>query len=209
MKKLLVLAGVVLVTVFTMSLISSADPGGGWGRGGGWAGAPCAGAGPVHFDSSSLETLKGKVVSVDAVGGFGRWPMKALKIESEGKAINILLGPDFYLATQKFSAKAGDEVTVLASRAVNRGDVTHIAKSVTVGGTTTALRDETGFPVWRGAGASFGGWGRGGMRGGPGWGRGGYGPGMMGPGGYGRGGYGRGMMGPGGYGPAYILPPSE
>jgi len=158
----------------------------------------------MHFDSSSLETLKGKVVSVDSVGGFGRWPMKALKVESEGKTINILLGPEFYLDTQKFSPKAGEEVTALASRAAIRGDVTHIAKSVTVDGKTTALRDEAGFPVWRGAGVGFGGYGRGGMRGGTGRGR-GFGPGMMGPGGYGPW-----MMGPGGgYGPANILPPSE
>ncbi|MBT3349980.1 MAG: hypothetical protein HOJ95_13880 [Nitrospinaceae bacterium] len=191
MKKLLVLAGVVSVAVLTMSLVSSAQPGGGWGRGGGrgWGGAPCGRTGPVHFDSSSLETLKGKVVSLETVGGYGRWPMNTLKIETGGKTTSILLGPDFYLTAQKFSPKAGDEAVVLASKTVNRGDVTHIAKSVTVGGTTTALRDEAGFPTWRGAGASFGGRGRGGMRGGP--------------------GRGRGMMGPGGYGPANILPQSE
>ncbi|MFC1492133.1 hypothetical protein ACFLQ0_06070 [Nitrospinota bacterium] len=194
MKKLLAVLGLVMAGIFAFSLTSSAQPERGWGRGRGWGQAPYMRPGPMHFDTSTLQTLTGKVVSFETVAGFGPRTMKVLKLESEGKTQAILLGPEFYLTGQKFSVKKGDSVAVVASPAINRTDVSHVAKSVTVNGKTLQFRDEAGIPAWRrGAGGRFGryGYGGGGMRGGRGWGR------RMGPG--------RGF----GYGPAYMAPPCQ
>jgi hypothetical protein len=124
--------------------------------------------------------------------------MKALKIETEGKEVTVILGPEFYLDDKKFSAKSGEEVTVIAAETAFRTKAFYIAKSVKKGEKNLALRDEAGFPVWRGQGIRAG-YGGGNC---PGYGRGagrGFGPAR----GYGPG---RGM-GPGG--PARVIPPAQ
>ncbi len=195
MKGLFAVSGLLLAVIFVLGLISfvpmgvSWGHGPGWGRGGGagWnacgggpgfgpgAGrgpgfGPGRGAGPMHFDSSALQTIIGKVVTYETVGGFGPFGMKALTVESEDKTLTVMLGPEFYLTGEKLSLKKGEKITVVASPAGYRSKTFFVAKSVTAGGKTLALRDEAGFPVWRGQGRQFG-YGRGpGYGMGPGWG---------------------------------------
>lgn len=194
MKRFFAVSGLLLAGVFVLGLISFAPMGVSWGHGPGWGSGlgagrgpgigPGRGAGPRHFDSSALQTITGKVVTYETVAGFGPHGVKAVTVESEGKSHTIMLGPEFYLTDEKLSLKEGDEVSIVASPAGYRTKTFFVAKSVKVGEKTLALRDEAGFPVWRGQGRRFGN-SRGPGRG--------MGPGMMGP----------------GRGPARMLPPGQ
>jgi hypothetical protein len=145
----------------------------------------------MHFDPATLQTISGKVAAYETVGGFGPYGMKALTVETEGKELTIMLGPEFYLTDEKLSLKEGDEVTVVASPAGYRTKTFFVAKKVTAKGKTLALRDEAGFPIWRGQGRFAGkGWGDCPGRG------------------MGQGRMGGGMMGPG-RGPAQMIPPGR
>ena len=184
MKRFFAVSGLLLAGIFVFGLISfspmgvSWGHGPGWGRGGGagwnacggpgfgpaasrgWGFGPGRGAGPMHFDSSALQTITGKVVTYETVGGFGPFGMKAVTVESGDKTLTVMLGPEFYLTDEKLSLKKGEEITVVASPAGYRAKTFFVAKSVKAGEKTLALRDEAGFPAWRGQGRQFG-YGRG------------------------------------------------
>ncbi len=196
MKRFFAVSGLILAGVFVLGLISFAPmgvswghgPGGGDGRGQGMG--PGYGRGPVHFDSSAIRTITGKVAAYETVGGFGPRGMKALTVESGGKTLTIMLGPEFYLTDEKLTLKEGDEVTVEAAPAGSRTKTFFVAKSITAKGKTLALRDDAGLPLWRGQARSAGSGDCPGC---------GTSHGMM----------GRGMMGGGMMGPARMLPPSR
>ncbi len=196
MKRFFAVSGLLLAGIFALGLISFTSMGVSWGHGPGRGGGYGRAQGPMHFDPAALQTISGKVAAYETVGGFGPYGMKALTVETEGKALTVMLGPEFYLTDEKLSLKEGDEVTVVASPAGYRTKTFFVAKSVTAKGKTLALRDEAGFPIWRGQGRFAGkGWGDCQGRG---MGRGMMGGGMMGPG----------MMGPG-RGPAQMVPPGR
>ncbi len=189
MKRFFAATGLILAGVFVLGLISFAPMGVSWGHGPGGGddgGHGKDGRGPVHFDSSAVQTITGKVAAYETVGGFGPQRMKALTVESGGKTLIIMLGPEFYLADEKLSLKEGDEVTVEASPAGSRTKAFFVAKSITAKGKTLALRDDAGIPLWRGQVRSAGSGDCPGC-------------GMM----------GRGMMGGGMMGPARMLPQGQ
>ena len=191
MKRFFAVSGLILAGVFALSLISFTPMGVGWGHGpgGGYDRGPGMGPGygrgPMHFDSTDIQTITGKVAAYETVGGFGPHGMKALTVESDGKTQTIMLGPEFYLTDEKITLKKGDEVTVKAFPAGFRTNTFFVAKGITAKGKTLALRDDAGLPLWRGQGLGAG---RGNC------------PGC---------GMGHVMMGPGMMGPARMLPPNQ
>jgi hypothetical protein len=97
------------------------------------------------MSSNPAVEVKGKIVKVQVVPGRG---MPSLDVEQDGKAIHVVLGAMHYLMQQNFSPKAGEEVEVKGYKA---GD-TVVASVVTLPaqGKTLRLRDERGYPLWRG-----------------------------------------------------------
>jgi hypothetical protein len=99
---------------------------------------------------------------------------------SEGKAINVHLGPATVVASFVNGLKTGDQMTVKAFRTDRLPADHYVAVKVTVGEKSVTLRDETLRPTWAGQqgsgrGPGFGrnqGYGPGPMRGGRGPGRG-------------------------------------
>lgn len=210
MKKVLAVSALALAVVGALAFASYGDPADrgrgpayGYGHGPGYFNGPM-GHGPgwmhgaMHFDPASLETITGKVAEVKTVKEYMPFAMKQIVVEADGKKTTVHLGPAFYLDAQKLKLKEGDSVKVEGTRVTFGQTAILVAKAVTRGDETLALRDEAGFPAWHGAGR-----GRfyGSFRGRPhgmGWG-------MMGPG-YGMGmGMGYGMMGPG-HGPSWPNP---
>ncbi|MEN6537082.1 MAG: hypothetical protein ABFD60_13170 [Bryobacteraceae bacterium] len=111
-------------------------------------------AGVIFTESAGAQTpmasnpvveVKGKIVKVQVAPGRG---MPSLDVEQDGKAIHVVLGAMHYLMQQNFSPKAGEEVEVKGYKA---GD-TVVASVVTLPaqGKTLRLRDERGYPLWRG-----------------------------------------------------------
>ena len=106
MKRYFAVPGLLLAGISVLGLISFAPMGVSWGHGlgggPGWGAGrgssfdPGQGAGPMHFDTSALQTITGKVVRYETIGGFGPYGMKAVTVEIEGKSLTIMLAPEFY-----------------------------------------------------------------------------------------------------------------
>lgn len=151
-----------------------------------------------YYDTNTEETIEGVVEDiayVTPVRGRGIGAGVHLTVQKGDAAMLVYLGPQWYLSEQGKAFEKGETVTIVGSRVTIDGTEAVIAKEVTRGEETFVLRDDQGFPAWRG-------WRRGGQGQGAlgmnavrpntgraaGWGR-GMGPGM-------QGGMGRGM-GPG------------
>jgi hypothetical protein len=92
--------------------------------------------------------LSGRITKVDAFRpGSG---MPALVMDVDGAATTVILGSMRYLMQQNFNPKAGAEVQVKGYKLP--ASVVAIEVRLPADGTTLRLRDEKGWPVWRGGG---------------------------------------------------------
>jgi hypothetical protein len=91
--------------------------------------------------------VSGKIEKVQISMGQG---MPYLDVKTKDGTRKVWLGSMRYLMEQNFNPKAGDEIQV-SGYAQNEGI---LASKVTLPGrkTTLLLRDERGFPLWRGGG---------------------------------------------------------
>ena len=119
-----------------------------WRGGGGW------GPGSAYvrmYDSKTVETISGEVVSVDTIT-----PMKGmaygvhLLLKADKGPISVHLGPGWYLENQDVNLEPNDRVQVRGSRITLDGKPVIIAAEVTRGDEILKLRDEAGFPLWSG-----------------------------------------------------------
>ena len=157
MKKLgLPVTVIVLLSLF-FTAESFAQGMGGSGRG--------PGSQPSRqYNLSTVETLRGEVVSVDKI------PLQRgtsygvhLKVKTDKETIPVHLGPGWYLDKQPVQIKPQDQVTVTGSRITYQGKPAILAAEVQKGGETLKLRDQNGIPLWSG-GKRGGGMGPGGGR---------------------------------------------
>ena len=103
------------------------------------------------YDTRSVETITGEVVSVDQFvnrGGYNRGVHLLLKTDKE--TISVHLGPSQYIESQGIKIGQGDKVEIKGSRVTLNGKPAIIAAEVKKEGKTLKLRDETGLPLWRG-----------------------------------------------------------
>lgn len=144
--------GVVLAAVLAIGLLftteSFARPGmmgkgsGGWGMGGQYA---------KMYDTKTVETITGEVVSVDKITpyrGMSRGVHLVLKTDKE--TIPIHLGPAWYLEKQDIKIMPKDTLEVTGSRITFKGKPAIIAGDVKKGDQVLKLRDENGYPYWSG-----------------------------------------------------------
>lgn len=123
-------------------------PGGGQGRGGG-AGDPYS----RMYNSKTVETLSGEVVSVDKFTPGRRMSYGVhFTLKTEKEAIPVHLGPSWYMEKQAVTFAPGDQVEVNGSRITYEGQPTIIAGEVKKGGHVLNLRDAAGVPAWAGQG---------------------------------------------------------
>ncbi len=111
-------------------------------------GGPCPQPGSsAPIAGSPMVEITGKISRVNIQHGQG---MPAIDVAKDGRATTVQLGAMHYLIAQDFNPKAGDEVSVKGYKA---GDIV-LASSVTLAGAkrTLKLRDEKGWPLWRGGG---------------------------------------------------------
>lgn len=121
---------------------SQAGRGMGWGREGGYA---------RHFDPKSIETVEGVVSEVRRQAPMkGMGPGVHLTLKTEKEALDVHLGPAWFLDRQDVEVRKGDTVSVTGSRIVFEGKPALVATRLTLGEETLTLRDESGFPVWSG-----------------------------------------------------------
>ena len=108
--------------------------------------------GPRMYDPATVETVTGVVTAVDTVTGRrGRQHQGIhVRMTTAGEPLTVHLGPLFYLQQETVRVQAGDSLTVRGSRVTMRGEPSLIAAELTRQDQTWTLRDEQGFPRWRG-----------------------------------------------------------
>ena len=117
-------------------------------RGGGWKHGNRYGR---MYNAETVETIKGKVVSVDTF-----IPMRGMShgvhllVETQKGIIPIHLGPAWYIQNQDIILKPEDKVEIKGSKINFGGKPVMIAAEVNIGDMTLVLRSEDGFPMWSG-----------------------------------------------------------
>jgi hypothetical protein len=119
-----------------------------WKGSGGW------GMGSTYsrmYDTKTVETVSGEVVSVDTMV-----PMKGmsngvhLNLKTDKGTISVHLGPAWFIEKQDITIEPKDRVEVKGSRITLEGKPALIAAEVKKGDEVLMLRDEKGFPFWSG-----------------------------------------------------------
>jgi hypothetical protein len=93
--------------------------------------------------------IQGKIVSLKMMPGQG---MPVMEVDAlRARPIPVWLGSMRYLMEQKFSPKVGDQVKVQGYSIRNQNQEEEIvAIQVKLGDQVLKLRDENGWPAWRG-----------------------------------------------------------
>lgn len=106
------------------------------------------------YDPDSIEMISGEVVGVEQFTPVsGSFPGVHVLVRTEGKTVNVHLGPVWYVEDRDIRLGVGDVVRVLGSSALFEGQQIIIAVEVVRGDQTLVLRYPNGVPVWsRGGG---------------------------------------------------------
>lgn len=117
-------------------------------RGGGW------GAGSQYdrmFDTSTVQTVGGEVVSVDKfTPASGMSSGVHLLVKTATETISVHLGPSWFIENQDTKIAPKDKIEVKGSRVTYKGKPAIIAAEVKKGDDVLRLREANGVPVWAG-----------------------------------------------------------
>jgi hypothetical protein len=103
------------------------------------------------YNPSTVETIKGEVVSVDKIA-----PMKGmsngihLMLKTNKETVSIHLGPAWFFEKNNYLVKVKDKIEVTGSKITFDGKPAIIAAEIKKGNKVIKLRDENGYPVWSG-----------------------------------------------------------
>ena len=95
--------------------------------------------------SNPIVTVEGKILKVQITPGQG---MPYVELQAGQDTLRVYLGPVRFLMEQGFNPKAGTEVIVKGYKM--NPDVVAISIAIPAEKRTLKLRDEHGWPVWRG-----------------------------------------------------------
>jgi hypothetical protein len=105
-----------------------------------------------NYDPKTVETIQGKVLSVEKTPSKGRGYGVHLTLQTEKETISVHLGPGWYMEKQTPHIEGNDTIIVTGSRVTFDGKPAIIAAEVKKGNEILNLRDENGIPAWKGAG---------------------------------------------------------
>jgi hypothetical protein len=106
-----------------------------------------------NYDTKTVETVHGKVLSVEKVAhSQGRSYGVHLMLQTAKETIPVHLGPAWYIDKQTPKIEANDTITVTGSRVMVGGKAVIIAAEVKKGDQILKLRAENGTPEWAGRG---------------------------------------------------------
>ncbi len=145
MKRALLGTGAMLMA---LAATAPAQPGRGWGpRWGSCMQLAQQPAGKAPIASSPVVDLSGTISKVSIQRGQG---MPFLEVKNAAGTTVVRLGSIRYLMEQNFNPKAGEEIAV-KGYSVN-GDVVAITARLVAENREIRLRDDNGWPLWRGGG---------------------------------------------------------
>jgi len=153
MKKRIILAWLVALSVLLMASAAMAGPWKGWRGSGGWGYSN-----PYNqmYNPAAVETLIGEVASIDKTVPIRRMDYGvALTVKTEKETIAVHLGPGWYIERLDKPFAVGDKVEIKGVRVTFFGKPAIMAAELKKGDKILVLRDSSGIPVWAGWG---GGW---------------------------------------------------
>ena len=105
-------------------------------------------AGPaMHYDTTTVQTVTGKVVRFEAQPARGPAGTQVL-LNTGHDSLVVHLGPSWNLQNNNFTLKPGDAMEVTGSKTIVFGKPALIAAQVKKGSKTLKLRDSRGVPLW-------------------------------------------------------------
>ncbi|MEZ4699075.1 MAG: hypothetical protein R2834_01995 [Rhodothermales bacterium] len=138
------LAGIMLAALFLPAGLTLAQAGPG-------NGACRNSAFNQPYDPSTVETLTGVVRAVEHVASeSGPCVGVHLAVDVNGERLAVHLGPSWFIDNQDQTFAVGDDIVIVGARIVKDGMPAVIAATVKRGDQELKLRDDAGFPVWRG-----------------------------------------------------------
>jgi len=105
-----------------------------------------------NYNPKTVETIEGKVLSVEKTPSKGRGHGVHLTLQTEKQTISVHLGPDWYIDKETPHIEPNDTITVTGSRVTVGGKPAIIAAQVKKGNEVLKLRDDNGVPAWSRAG---------------------------------------------------------
>lgn len=104
-----------------------------------------------NFDVNTVETIQGEVTDITYNPGRKNAEMMGvhLVVKTESESIPVHLGPVWYLKEQE-RIEVGDKIEVTGSRITFDGAPAMVASTVKRNEMTLRLRDQNGYPAWRG-----------------------------------------------------------
>lgn len=100
----------------------------------------------IEYNRKAEITINGTVDQVvhHSVGGHMETHLIVL---SGGRPLEVHLGPPYFLRWHDFQCRPGQDVEIIASKAI--GEPHYLARRIKCGVRTIVLRDERGMPVWK------------------------------------------------------------
>jgi len=104
-----------------------------------------------EYDTNTVETIKGEVVEITYNPSKKNAAMMGvhMTVKTESDTLPVHLGPVWYIEQQE-SINKGDQIEVTGSRITYNGNPALIAATIKRNQMTLRLRDQNGFPNWRG-----------------------------------------------------------
>jgi len=140
MKSIRLLSTAALVLMSTSVLVATDPAQRGTGQ-----------AAPVYNVATEV-TLSGTIEDVKVIPGPGAQGGIHLALKTASEAIQVDLGPEWFLTQQKYVLAKGDAVTVIGSRVKAGANDVVIAREIKKGDQTMTFRDAKGIPKWSGRG---------------------------------------------------------
>lgn len=102
-----------------------------------------------HFNAQSVQTISGRVESVEEKDKEGKGEVVVLMVKTTGnETLKVKLGPKSHVEAQNLEFKENDQVEVTGSKVMIDGKQCIIATEVRKDGRTLRLRDASGKPTW-------------------------------------------------------------
>lgn len=106
------------------------------------------GAAPVHYNVAAEITVKGTVETLKA----GPQQGTHVVLKTASGALELLLGPSWYLAERKYTLAKGEQIEVVGAKTqVASGEVL-VVREIKKDSETMLFRDRKGLPLWAGRG---------------------------------------------------------
>lgn len=105
----------------------------------------------TRYKPEKVETINAEVVKVNRYSFRGRMSQGIhLLVDTGNDTIEVHLAPSWYLEDRDFTFAPEDKIIITGSRISLDGEPEIIARQIKKGDRIFTLRDEDGYPLWRG-----------------------------------------------------------